>query len=174
MIKRVIKRTAWGMSVLLVGCGSVGPVTETPDERTARQGYEYNTRNGAQTYGYSSENGIRGRDTRLSSVNNIVYFDFDSAAVRPEARPIIENQARYLNRNTSLAVQLEGHSDERGTREYNIALGERRGHAVRRILVALGVTPNRITVVSFGEESPAAPGQDEYSYAQNRRVEIRY
>ena len=109
-----------------------------------------------------------------ASADRIVYFSYDSTDIVPESRTIIENNARSLVKNPQIVTQLEGHTDERGSREYNIALGERRANAVRQTMIAMGVSPQQIRVVSFGEERPAAPGQSERSYALNRRVEIIY
>lgn len=108
------------------------------------------------------------------SADRIVYFDFDSVEIRPESRPVIETNARSLAGNRRIITQLEGHTDERGSREYNIALGERRANAVRQVMIAMGVSPQQVRIVSYGEERPAAGGQDEQSYALNRRVEIVY
>lgn len=108
------------------------------------------------------------------SAGRVIYFDFDSAEIRPDSRPVVEANARYLLDNNAATVVLEGHTDERGTREYNIGLGERRGDAVRQLLSAYGVAPQRIRVVSYGEERPAVAGHEETAYAQNRRVEIVY
>ncbi len=108
------------------------------------------------------------------SADRIVYFDFDSAQIRADSRPIIEANARALVGNPQIITQLEGHTDERGSREYNIALGERRANSVRQFMIAMGVSPQQIRVVSYGKERPAAFGSDERSYALNRRVEIVY
>lgn len=108
------------------------------------------------------------------SADRIVYFSFDSAEILPESQTIISKNARVLTGNTRTITQLEGHTDERGSREYNIALGERRANAVRQAMIAMGVSPQQIRVVSYGEERPAAAGQSEQSYALNRRVEIVY
>jgi peptidoglycan-associated lipoprotein len=116
--------------------------------------------------------GIGGPDDPLAKRR--VYFEFDSADITPESRTIIEAHSRYLVSNARLNVVLEGHADERGTREYNLALGERRAHAVSRAMQALGVAGNRIQSVSYGEERPVALEQDESAWAQNRRVEILY
>lgn len=86
----------------------------------------------------------------------------------------MEVQARYLIKNPAAATVLEGHADERGTREYNIALGERRANAVRQLMIAYGVSPQQIRTLSYGEERPAVDGHDESAYALNRRVEIVY
>jgi peptidoglycan-associated lipoprotein len=88
--------------------------------------------------------------------------------------PIVAAHAKFLNGNASRKVRLEGHSDERGSREYNIGLGERRAQAVRRALMLQGVTDTQITTVSYGEERPAVAGGDDTSYARNRRVELTY
>ena len=104
----------------------------------------------------------------------IIYFDYDRAEIKPEFVPIVTAHAKYLNGNASNKVRLEGHSDERGSREYNIGLGERRAQAVRRALMLQGVTEAQITTVSYGEERPAVQGSDEAAYAKNRRVELVY
>ena len=104
----------------------------------------------------------------------IVYFDYDRAEIRAEFVPIVTAHAKYLNTNSSNKVRLEGHSDERGSREYNIGLGERRAQAVRRALMLQGVTEAQITTVSYGEERPSVQGSDESAYGKNRRVELVY
>lgn len=105
---------------------------------------------------------------------NLVYFDFDASTLRPDARPLVEQHAAYLRAYPSLRVRLEGHADERGSREYNLALGERRALAVSRYLSILGVTPGQIRTHSYGEEMPLAAGHSETSWQQNRRVEFVY
>ena len=117
---------------------------------------------------------VTGPSGGMASADRIVYFSYDSTNIVPESRTIIENNARSLAKNPQMITQLEGHTDERGSREYNIALGERRANAVRQTMTAMGVSPQQIRVVSFGEERPAAAGHDERSYALNRRVEIIY
>ena len=107
-------------------------------------------------------------------VGTVVYFDYDRAEIRPEYVPIVAAHAKYLNGNANRRVRLEGHSDERGSREYNIGLGERRAQAVRRALMLQGVTEAQITTVSYGEERPAVQGSDESAYSKNRRVELVY
>lgn len=103
-----------------------------------------------------------------------IYFDFDSYVVKPEFQSVIEAHARYLTANTSRKIAIEGHTDERGGREYNLALGQKRAEAVRRALGLSGVTDSQVEAVSFGKEKPAASGFDEASMAKNRRAEIRY
>jgi peptidoglycan-associated lipoprotein len=104
----------------------------------------------------------------------IIYFDFDSYVVKPEFQSAIEGHAKYLSANKSRKMAIEGHTDERGGREYNLALGQKRAEAVRRALGLLGVNDSQIEAVSFGKEKPAASGSDEASMAKNRRAEINY
>ncbi len=104
----------------------------------------------------------------------MVYFDFDSYVVHDEFTATLEANAQYLAANNSRMVRLEGHADERGGREYNLALGQRRSEAVRRILSMLGVKESQMEAVSYGEERPAVVGFDEAAYAKNRRVELTY
>lgn len=185
---------------LLASCASTGENTEqteldanaaTQPGVTAQPGQEaYSYAYGQAPGGYDSYDtsgsypgagsggrpgqGPAGSGGSVVSADRIVYFDFDRADIRPESQPIIESNARYLARNPRIITQLEGHTDDRGSREYNIALGERRANAVRQVMSAMGVPPQQIRVVSYGEERPAAGGQDEQSYALNRRVEIVY
>lgn len=103
-----------------------------------------------------------------------VFFDFDSFTLRDEAKPIIEAHARFLTANPNTRVVLEGNTDERGGREYNLALGQKRSEAVKRALTLLGVRESQLEAVSFGEEKPRATGSDEAAWAENRRVDIAY
>ncbi|CDS49435.1 18K peptidoglycan-associated outer membrane lipoprotein; Peptidoglycan-associated lipoprotein precursor; Outer membrane protein P6; OmpA/MotB precursor [Polaromonas sp. CG9_12] len=104
----------------------------------------------------------------------IVYFDFDSFVVKPEFQSVIEAHARYLTANKSRRMAIEGHTDESGGREYNLALGQKRAEAVRRALGLLGVTDSQAEAVSFGKEKPAAGGFDQESMSRNRRAELNY
>ena len=103
-----------------------------------------------------------------------VYFDFDSNLVKDEFRPLVTAHARYLQQNPGTKMRIEGHADERGSREYNIALGQRRSEAVKQMMQLLGARPDQIEPVSFGEEKPKAPGHDEAAWAENRRGDIVY
>lgn len=104
----------------------------------------------------------------------IIYFDFDSFVVKPEFQSVIEAHARYLTANKSRRLAIEGHTDESGGREYNLALGQRRAEAVRRALGLLGVTDSQVEAVSFGKEKPAVAGFDQEAMARNRRAELNY
>jgi len=103
---------------------------------------------------------------------NVVYFEFDSSEIGQAYVPVVAAHAQYLVKFPTARVRLEGHTDERGSREYNIGLGERRAQTVRRALLAQGVAESQITTVSYGEERPAVEGSDEAAFAQNRRVEF--
>jgi peptidoglycan-associated lipoprotein len=104
----------------------------------------------------------------------IVYFDYDSSSVRPQDLPILEAHAAYLSAHPNVNIRVEGHTDDRGSREYNLALGERRALAIRQILMLQGASINQFQVTSYGEERLAAEGYDESVWSQNRRVEFTY
>jgi peptidoglycan-associated lipoprotein len=103
----------------------------------------------------------------------VLYFDFDSFVVKDEYRPMLEAHAKVLSANRSKRMTLEGHTDERGGREYNLALGQKRAEAVLKSMVLLGVQDSQLEAVSFGEEKPAVQGNDEAAWAKNRRVELK-
>lgn len=113
--------------------------------------------------------GILGQTTDGVSVGDRVYFDYNSSVVTAEGQATLDSQAQWLKQNGSVNVAVEGHCDERGTREYNIALGERRASAAKSYLVGLGVDASRISTISYGKERPAVVGNDESSWSQNRR-----
>lgn len=104
----------------------------------------------------------------------IIYFEYDRSDIPTRYLDVMSEHARFLIANPSVKLRLEGHADERGSREYNIGLGDRRAQAVRRILLFQGVANNQVTTVSYGEERPAADGHDETAYQRNRRVELIY
>ena len=109
-----------------------------------------------------------------ANIEKIVYFDYDSFIIKPEFQSTIEAHAQYLKSNSRAKISLEGHTDERGGREYNLALGQKRADAVRQSLTLLGVGTSQIETVSFGEEKPAVQGADESAFAKNRRAEFFY
>lgn len=104
----------------------------------------------------------------------LVYFDFDRDEVKAEFMAMLEEHAAYLAANPGAELRLEGHTDERGTREYNLGLGERRAKAVERVLTLNGASDDQVEIISYGEEMPVAFGQNEEAWAQNRRVELVY
>lgn len=103
------------------------------------------------------------------SVGDRVFFETDSTSLTASARATLENQASWLGEFQNVVITIEGHADERGTREYNLALGERRANSVKNYLVALGVAPSRVTTLSYGKERPAVPGSNQSAWSQNRR-----
>jgi len=170
-----------GMMVLLAACASKDPATTVKVEDRAPVSSTGTT--GAPTTGTTQTTppltGTQGNVNVLTNPNSIlskrvVYFDFDTDAVKPEFASLIQAHASYLAQNRNRKVRLEGHADERGSREYNMALGQRRANAVGKATTALGVGNERIETISFGEDKPKGNGHDEASWAQNRRVEIVY
>ena len=103
----------------------------------------------------------------------IVYFDYDSFVVKDEFKPLVESNAKRMASNKGLRASIEGHTDERGGREYNLALGQKRAEAVLRAMTLLGVTDAQLEAVSFGKERPAVQGNDEAAFAKNRRAELK-
>jgi peptidoglycan-associated lipoprotein len=114
------------------------------------------------------------RDAAGALAQRSIYFDYDSFSVKDEYKPVIQAHAKFLVENASAKAYLQGNTDERGSREYNLALGQKRADAVRRIMSVLGVKENQIEGVSYGEEKPKNPGHDENALAQNRRVDFVY
>lgn len=130
---------------------------------------------GINTYGNSGGAAGGGADAQLAAQlasQHSVYFDFDSSELKADGQTVVALWARYLTGHPTSKVRLEGNTDERGTREYNIALGERRGNTVAQALEAKGVSAQQLSVVSYGEERPVALGHDESSWSQNRRVDL--
>lgn len=159
---------------LLTACSQrTRPATETATP-TANQGASTSgaAGGGAQTGEQLTAEQAALRE--LERLGMIIYFDYDRAEIKPEYVSVVAAHARFLNGGANRRVRLEGHADERGSREYNIGLGERRAQAVRRALMLQGVTETQITTVSYGEERPAVAGSEEGAYAKNRRVEIGY
>jgi peptidoglycan-associated lipoprotein len=139
------------------------------------------TTEGATTSGLGSQAGAAGSGSATAmtaqqqalaalEARNTVYFAFDSSEIQSEYLPVVAAHAAYLAKYPAAHIRLEGHTDERGSREYNIGLGERRAQTVRKALMLQGVADSQITTVSYGEERPAVEGHDEAAYAQNRRV----
>ena len=168
----MFRRTIYSLAIvaLIAGCSSGTKLNEAPvvDRGAAGQGgaasgvapvtIDPNAQNAQGPVG----------------VARIIYFDFDSYTVKPEFQQLIDGHGRFLKANPNRRVSIEGHTDERGGREYNLALGQKRSEAVRRALGLLGVGDAQVEAVSFGKEKPAAPGATEDAYAQNRRAEIAY
>lgn len=150
---------------VLQGCGTTGTKDASVDDHSASS-------SAAQGAGDFSGHPLDNPANLLSK--RVVYFDFDSSAVKAGDREVIAAHAEYLASNPGAAVTLEGHADERGSREYNIGLGERRGKAVGQLMKLQGAGNSQLQTVSYGEERPVATGHDEDSWGLNRRVEIVY
>jgi peptidoglycan-associated lipoprotein len=159
--------------VLLAGCSS----PTVPDPDPSETGYA-EAGDGADTDSYERDGLGEGEfvdfDPSGGELASILYFEFDSSELLAEDTETVTRHARQLAENASLKIRLEGHADERGSREYNIGLGERRSQTVRRMLLIQGASASQISTVSFGEERPAEFGSTEDAYSQNRRVEINY
>jgi len=167
------------LAALLAGCASGVKLNDVPVEDKATTTTPAATSgigNGQDNSSGPSNVVAPNAGAGIGPINtpHIVYFDYDSFVLRTEARPVIEADARFLQANKQRKAMLEGHTDERGGREYNLALGQKRAEAVQRALVLLGVSDSQIEAVSYGKEKPAAQGADEAAFAKNRRVEIRY
>ena len=157
--------------LLLAGCASQDiPDPDMTDETYDGQGADTD----CMDSGGLGEGEMIDYDPTAGELADVVYFDFDSYELLPEDADIAARHGLQLSEDSSLSVRLEGHADERGSREYNLALGERRALTVRKQLVLLGASAGQVRAVSYGEERPVSERHDEESYALNRRVEILY
>lgn len=189
MQKRVLVK-ALGLTfgaVLMTACASNSDVAEGDElkpldaaqENTAEQfeaaGSEVETK-GVQAQAVAAEQAEAAANEAQAALMEatVFYFDFDNTTIKADSKNALIAHSQYLAANSSARVVLEGHTDERGTVEYNIALGERRGLSVSRFLQANGAAASQIETVSFGEERPALMGHNEASWSKNRRVEIKY
>src|ERR1700720_4435153 len=165
-------------AALLTGCPKKHNVSEppvagsqVPDSSTAGESASTST----NPLGGDADARARGFGEGTGPLaRKVIYFDFDKSEIKPEYADIVTTAAHNLTGNPKLKMKLEGNTDERGTREYNIGLGERRAQAVRRALLLQGVAESQVTTVSFGAERPAVEGDDEAAWSKNRRVEVVY
>jgi peptidoglycan-associated lipoprotein len=147
--------TAFAAALLLAACASSKEPATTTDQGTG------GTQTGQNAPGTPGDFQV--------NVGDRVFFDYDSYEIRGDAQTTLQKQAAWLQQYPTFTILIEGHCDERGTREYNLALGERRANSVKNYLVALGLDANRIQTISYGKEKPDATGHDETAWAQNRR-----
>ncbi|SDM36689.1 peptidoglycan-associated lipoprotein [Oryzisolibacter propanilivorax] len=181
MIAFPLKRVsaAFAIAALVAGCSSGVKLDDVPVED---RGAMSTAPNPGANSGSMGQSGVAPVDLSQSAQNaggpvgveRIVYFDFDSFVVKPEYQSLLEGHARYLKAAPARKVMIEGHTDERGGREYNLALGQKRAEAVRRSLALLGVGDAQMEAVSFGKEKPAISGHGEDAHSQNRRAELTY
>lgn len=178
--------------VVLGGCSATDTQPDEPaddDQTTSEETSGDDERADGETYGSEDGDGVSSEDMtdeeraekkreeaeqKAMQAEDKVYFDFDSADIRRESRSVLEAHAAYLAEDGDASVVLEGHTDERGSSEYNMALGERRADAVARFLKVNDVSEDQIETVSYGEEKPAVDESNEDAWAENRRVEIKY
>ena len=172
----MIKRSLWilALTAALAACSSGVKLSEVPVEDKNASAAANASADAPQSSVAAVVGGKAGTQGVAPAGVNVVYFDYDSFALKPEARAVLERNAAHLQANKQFKVQLEGHTDDRGGREYNLALGQKRAETVRRALTLLGVSDAQVEAVSFGKEKPAASGADDAAYAKNRRVEIKY
>jgi len=172
-------KTAWRLTLALMitltlaACQST-PKTDTTPDSTAGQPTtpEVDTSGAADPRDYTDSRNFDNPESLLSK--RVIYFDFDKSTVRSEYRGIVAAHAAYAAAHSTARMTLEGHADERGTREYNLGLGERRGNSVSGLMSAQGARGSQVTVVSYGEERPTCRVSDEECWSLNRRVEIVY
>ncbi len=174
----VFNLVAWCLilyaSLSILGCSSAPsrepetPATSLPPPSSDRRTETIPLETSRPTYAGPWE------DPSSPLYNRTIYFDYDTAEIKPDYIPVMRTHARYLGSRTDTRVMLEGHADERGTREYNLALGDQRAETVRRYMLAEGVLPDQMATLSYGEERPADPGHGEGSWRLNRRVIIQY
>ena len=178
MMRRFFPLALLATALVLTGCHSKPPVQSSsgnaavPANGTGASSAGANGANANAGAGAAGEDAAGPQEGVLA--RRIIYFDFDSSEIHPEGAEIVAGHARYLTAHSAMHVRLEGHTDERGSREYNIGLGERRAQAVRRAMLLQGVADAQIATVSYGAERPAVAGSDEAAWSKNRRVEIVY
>jgi peptidoglycan-associated lipoprotein len=169
-------KTAWRLAfamiiaLTLVACKTApkAPEQAPPEETTP----VVETQAAPDPHDYTDSRNFDNPESLLSK--RVIYFDFDKSTVLPEYRGIVSAHAAYAAAHSSARVTLEGHADERGTREYNLGLGERRGNSVMGLMTAQGARGNQVVVVSYGEERPTCRVSDEDCWSLNRRVEVVY
>jgi peptidoglycan-associated lipoprotein len=162
--------TTFAAALALAGCSSTPKLSEPPVHQVPSGGQQHSGMPSGEGTGVNQDD-LSGPP---ANVGRVVYFDFDSFVIKPQYRDLIAQQARYLQSHPASHVTLEGNTDERGSREYNLALGQKRSEAVQHALTLEGASNGQIESVSFGAEKPADPSHDEAAYAKNRRVEFRY
>ncbi|MEZ5505451.1 MAG: peptidoglycan-associated lipoprotein Pal [Gammaproteobacteria bacterium] len=154
--------------IALIAAASIAGCSSTPEDTTG------GSTAGTDTTSYESTATDTSAQVDPALQGRVVYFDFDKYDIRYDAEAILSAHAAYLSANPGARVRVEGHADERGTREYNMALGERRAKAAAAYLASKGASSSQIEVISYGEERPSALGHEESSWSQNRRAELQY
>jgi peptidoglycan-associated lipoprotein len=179
---RLLRLAACAAAALILAACASTPLEEQPPASVTDKGAATTTKpggTGADSRGVASVDATSKpldplNDPASPLAKRSVYFDFDSFLVKPEYQSVIETHGKYLVANPTRKVVIEGNADERGSREYNLALGQKRAEAVKERLRLMGVAEVQIETVSFGEEKPRATGHDEAAWAENRRVDLNY
>lgn len=168
-----LKRIKNGLGLAFILAAIAGCSSNSTSDTSMNEGADANADSGVTT-GAADNAGLNGGDNSDSSMelDTVFYFDFDQSLLRPESRTALTGHAARLKSSGS-SVRLEGHGDDRGTREYNMALGERRANAVRDFLLLQGVNGSQMEAISYGEERPVQDGTSDYARGQNRRVELK-
>lgn len=178
----MFKRIPFALAAVAIvaGCSSGVDLDNVPVED--KSGAALSTTGNGANSGNTGQSGVRGVDLTQSGregagpvgVSRVIYFDYDSYVIKPDFQSVVDAHARFIKAGNARKVMIEGHTDERGGREYNLALGQKRAEAVRRSLGLLGVPDGQMEAVSFGKEKLAAQGNSEDVHAQNRRAELSY
>jgi peptidoglycan-associated lipoprotein len=177
MMKKILGLVFLSLVLMLVGCASGVKLNQVPVEdksSSLQNAGELNALSGKSAVTSVQTTALGDMNSGPAGAAKVVFFDYDSYTLRADAQPTVEAHAKFLTADKSKRVSLEGHTDERGGREYNLALGQKRSEAVKRALTLLGVNEGQIDSVSFGKEKPSSTGSDEDAYAKNRRVELNY
>lgn len=153
---------------------TTGSTSATPNPGTSTSGVGTNPGTNGSTLQGSAIASNPLKDPRSPLSRREIYYDYDSFVVKDEYKPLLEAHAAYLKNNRNARIKVEGNTDERGSREYNLALGQKRSESVKRVLTLLGVNDAQIETVSFGEEKPRNPGNTEAAYSENRRCDLLY
>ena len=162
-------------TVLLTACGSAVKLDNVGvEDRTGKTTLTETQPTSKVQSVVASTDASKSNLDAMNASNSIIYFDFDSFAIRAEFQSALENHARLLKSDKTKKISIDGHTDERGGREYNLSLGQKRAEAVRKALALLGVSENQMEAVSFGKEKPAVVGSTESAMEKNRRAEINY
>ena len=184
-LNQLLKSLAGGLIIITAGCAGIEPTSETTEPTTAAPVVDGGTSSDAMTQPLGEGSGVGFGDplgdpnkpldsTDAQLDKRTFYFAFDESALRPQDYPVLRTHAHYLNTHPQQRITIAGHTDERGSREYNIALGERRAMAIQRFLAAEGVREAQLDTVSYGEELPMDEGHTEAAWAQNRRAVLFY
>lgn len=183
-----MNKTLWPILLVLSlsACGTTGSKQATVDDRSkpaatapGSKGVDVAGTGGAGVTGSAMAGGDQAagdprKDPASPLAKRSIYFDFDSFVVKSEYNPVLEAHAGYLKANSGARVILQGNADDRGSREYNLALGQKRAEAVRKVLAVMGVAESQMEAISFGEEKPRADAATEAAYAENRRTDVVY